>query len=88
MNTEEVLFHKFAGYDYTVYRNRVEIKRPGILAAKKDIIPIKTIASLETRGMMGELVIIDTGGREHSCKGIAHKDAEQMRDVILGLMVV
>ena len=83
---EKPLYEKKVGFTYRIYPNRIEIERPSLVGKQIEIILIRSITNVETRGINAQIYITTQDGQEHKIAGIAAGEAQKMRSVILSLL--
>lgn len=81
---EAPLFHYTrTGFTFSVYQNRIEITKGAILP-HPEVIPIRSISSVETKGLTRKLCINTNDGKKHEFQlGL---DNENARQSILSLL--
>ena len=65
MSTDPISEYNCAGLHVTVFNNRMEIKPPGGIFAKKKMILFRNIASLEMPPVLNCLDIYTNDGKKH-----------------------
>jgi hypothetical protein len=87
-DNSKILFQKkFPGSSFTIYPNRIEVRKiGGLMGSNIEMIPIKQIASIKTQGITRTLVVVDIGGKSHVLTGIANQDSKTAEQILLNLL--
>ena len=73
------------GFQFTVYANRIEVAERGLLGnTKREMIPLRNVASVEKASIAGRLRVTTTDGKRH--EWVIGPEVEAARSAIASLL--
>lgn len=85
-NTESVAIYRSMGTIVTLYNNRLELKLPGGLFGKKEMIPYRSITTIEKPPLLNCIDIHTADGRKHRISLLKPSETIKLKEHIESLL--